>query len=376
MATFSNAPGMNPSTIDFRLGTVTIARGSTNELQELICLADPDSSNAVAKISAGALASTTFGLAVRLAGGPSSAADVAIRTVPSSTNTDNPVRAWQGVGNSSGADAWAIAVVDSSNAIVKPADSANNAIRVNVVAGAAAGSTIVTVSTIVGVVTVRPEASSNSSVYMPVRITNGTAFLGAASDYTDGSTYTDLTGPGLVFNNSSNNTMRLAGLTTPFPVQVTDSSNAAVKVGDSVNNGIRVNLVARTMVSTSAPSSNSSGSIVRQVVDNQVTTASTNAFASTSLSVMSSAANLRAYVTGYTITTTNAGPIQVGFYSSGTLLWPIVLATPSSAITGANLAVGQPGYLFRTGAGEALTLQMNGSTIAGWVAGVSYYVAP
>jgi len=136
-------------------------------------------------------------------------------------------------------------------------------------------------------------------------------------------------------------------------------------------------VVSETMQSSLAPSSGSSGVIVRQVIDNVLTTSSTNAFASTSLVIQSSGAALRSYVTAYSITTTNAGPTKVYFYSSGVMLWPVVLAAVSSAISGVNLAVTPPGYLFRTiGAADALTLQMKGSSIAGWYVGVSYYRAP
>lgn len=185
------------------------------------------------------------------------------------------------------------------------ADSTNTALRVNVVAGAAGGSTVVTVSTgsvrvhqstaadlnvtvagysttvnvsslggavivrssaanalvsvyqstaadlnvtalvssVAGFVDVTPGAPSASD-YLPVRITDGSSFISPGLEYTDGSTYSSLAGPAVMFNNSSNNTLRMAGLTTPFPVQVTDSSNAAVKPGDSANNAIRVNVVA------------------------------------------------------------------------------------------------------------------------------------
>lgn len=137
--------------------------------------------------------------------------------------------------------------------------------------------------------------------------------------------------------------------------------------------------IGANLQSTTAPSSNSSGLVVRQVVDNLLTTASTSAFASTVLTIQSSGAGLRSYVTAYSITTTNAGPSKISFYSSGVVLWPILLAAVSSAVSGVNLAVAPPGYLFRTiGAADALTLNLGGgaSTIGGWRVGVSYFRAP
>ena len=65
MATFSNIAGQEPSTVSFRAATVEITRGATVEDQEIICLGDPDTSNAIAAILAGTPGSTAWGLAVR-----------------------------------------------------------------------------------------------------------------------------------------------------------------------------------------------------------------------------------------------------------------------------------------------------------------------
>ena len=120
--------------------------------------------------------------------------------------------------------------------------------------------------------------------------------------------------------------------------------------------------IGTNLQSSAAPSSGSSGLIVRPVIDTILTTASSNAFASTSLVIQSSGAALRSYVTAYSITSTVQAPTKVSFYSSGTMLWPLVLAALSSAVTGANLAVSAPAYLFRTiGAADALTLMDVGS---------------
>lgn len=130
--------------------------------------------------------------------------------------------------------------------------------------------------------------------------------------------------------------------------------------------------------STGMPSTGSSGVVVRQALADIQTTASSNGFgSSTSLSVMSSAATTRGYVTAYSITTTNAGPTRVGFYSSNTLVWPLTLAAVSSAVSGVNLAVAAPGYLFRTvGASDGLELRSGNAAVAGWKIGVSYFKAP
>lgn len=68
-----------------------IARGSTNEEQEILVLGDPETSNAIARVTAAAPASTNAALNVRIASGPSSLVDLAVRAVLPSTATDNPV---------------------------------------------------------------------------------------------------------------------------------------------------------------------------------------------------------------------------------------------------------------------------------------------
>jgi hypothetical protein len=135
---------------------------------------------------------------------------------------------------------------------------------------------------------------------------------------------------------------------------------------------------SQALVSTTVkPSSGTRGLVVRQVTDALTTFASTSALASTSVSVASSVAATRIYVTAYSITSTNQTPAHWGFFSSNaTLLWPMTLAAISSGVAGANLAVSAPGYLFRTAAADALNFKTAGSTVAGVQMAVSYYTAP
>lgn len=83
--TFSNIGLAEPSTLTKSVASVVIARGSTNEHQEVLVLGDPQSSLGLAQVLAAAPPSTTYALAVRLAGGPSSAVDVTIQTQGNST---------------------------------------------------------------------------------------------------------------------------------------------------------------------------------------------------------------------------------------------------------------------------------------------------
>src|SRR5581483_2769786 len=111
--TFGNIAGEESSTITFKVGTVVIPRGSTNEQQEILVIGDPQTSNGLAVVKAAAPASTEFALVVRLAGGPSSVADCAIRAVLPSTATDNPVSAAQ-------AGSWTVRATVSSTAADNP----------------------------------------------------------------------------------------------------------------------------------------------------------------------------------------------------------------------------------------------------------------
>lgn len=94
--TFGHIAGAEPSTITFKAATITQTRNSSVMHQEIVTLGDPLSSLGVATILAAAPRSTEYGLTVRIAGGPSSVADLAVRAVLSSTSADNPVTAAQG----------------------------------------------------------------------------------------------------------------------------------------------------------------------------------------------------------------------------------------------------------------------------------------
>lgn len=275
MASFNHISGAEPSTITFKAATVVQTRNSSVMHQELISLADPESSLGVCAVLGAAPASTTFGLVVRTVGDST----VVQGGAPWSIKGDSTV--FQGGG------AWSI-----------KGDS-------TVFQGGGAWS-----------------VKGDSTVFQ-----GGGAW--------------SIKGDSTVFQGGS-----------PW----------AVSIGTNLQ-------------SSAAPSSNSSGIIVRQVIDAILTVASSNAFASTSLVIQSSGAGLRSYVVAYSMTSTAQAPTKVSFFSSGTMTWPVVLAALSSAVTGVNLAVSAPAYLFRTAAAEALTLQVN-SSVAGFKVGVSYFRAP
>lgn len=295
-------------------------------------------------------------------------------------------------------------IQDSSNNGIAVADSVNNAIRVNVVAGAAGGSTIITIST--GSVSI----NGNSTVFQgtsPWVISgNSTAFQGGAwavranlsSTATDnpisitaGNSSVTITavaaGAGRlnIGSTAADNAVSISGNSTAFQggawtvrsnISSTAADNPVLISGNStVVQGTSPWIVSQSMNSSVAPSSASSGMICRIVVDNILTTASTNALVSSALTIQSSAAGLRSYVVAYSILSTNAGPNKLKFYSGSTMLWPVIFAAVSSAVSGANLAVGAPAYLFRTKVAGPLSLNL-ASSLAGFQAAVSYFRAP
>jgi autonomous glycyl radical cofactor GrcA len=311
MATFSKIDGAEPSTVTFSLASVTQDRGGVTAHQELVTMAGSESTLAVAQVRDGDPASTEWALAVRQVGlstqalrvAQSSAADlnvtVAGYVAPSTTVSvsTGSVRVHQ----SSAADlnvtvAGYVApstTVTVSTGSVRVHQSSAADLNVTV----AGYSTTVNVSSLAGTVTVAGNVSSNSSVYLPVRLSNGTAFLTPGTDYTDASTASNLAGPVLTFDNGSNTTMRAVSATlglpvnvvagsaagdttvsvTPlssvatrwFPVQVSDGSTW---ISDSTNRAIRVNVVAGsvagdTTVSVTPLSSNATRWFPVQVSD-------------------------------------------------------------------------------------------------------------
>jgi hypothetical protein len=285
-----------------------------------------------------------------------------------------------------------VAVTDSSQAIVYPADSANNAIRVNVVAGAAGGSTIVTISAL-------PLISSGVPAGNSSALTVRNVWSSTHTDQNVNIAAVDSSGALAKVGDAGNNALRVnvvagaAGgstivtvsslpmVSTSVPGAASSGLNVWMVGGNRINIGSTAadNAVTATigtnLQSTAAPSSNSSGLIVRQVVDNILTVSSTNAMASTSFTINSSVANAKIRIVSYSITSTVQSPTSFKFYSSGTLLWPVRLAALSSAVSGANLACSAPGYLFCSkNAGEAVTLQ-TASTVTNVNVAVSYYIA-
>ena len=261
------------STTTMKIGTVVVDRNSTSQHQELLTIADPQTTNALARVIDG-VPSTEFGLVTR-------------------------GRVYQ----STAADLNATIVFASTTGIV---------------------STTVAVSSLAGTVQVHTLGNSTAADYIPVRIvdSSGTGFLTPSIDYTDGSTVSTLVGSGIVYGNSSNDTMRLVKVDQPFPVQLRTGT-------------LTINSTTKVITSTHSTA-------VYELIS-------------------SAAAPTRHKVFAFHVTSTHTNPSTMVFMSSAQHdLWHVGFGSGSSGITGANLAVTPPAWLFASQANAALNVRIEG----------------
>lgn len=391
MATLGKIGGAEPSTLTFELRTVTFNQNSTTMHAEVLVLGDPDTTNALAAVVNTTPGSTAWGLVTRsiIAAGNSSvtvaAVGAGVRMNIGSTAADNAVvvsgnstvaplagSVWSIQGNSTVAplagSTWNTRSLSSSKADFLATVYQSTAADLNVTV--AGYSTIVTIAAIAagaGRLNIGSTAADNAvlisgnSTAQCIQVTNPWTIAG-------NSTVAPLAGSTWATRpiQSSQADLRMTAYqSTAADLNVTVAGYSTI---------VSANIVMQSSV---APSSASSGVIVRQVIDVITSFASTSALASTSVEVASSVAAVRIYVVGYSITSTNQTPAHWGFFSSNaTLLWPLTLAAISSGVTGVNLAVSAPAYLFRTTAAEALNFKSAGTTVAGVQMGVSYFKAP
>ena len=123
---------------------------------------------------------------------------------------------------------------------------------------------------------------------------------------------------------------------------------------------------------TGQPSTNARGLVVRQVLGGLTTFVSTN-LTSTATTVISSNAASRGYVYAYSITSTVATATELIFMDGATQKWPLVLQAVSSGISGANLSVSPPGYLFAGSTGAPITLNVSSTGV--FKVGVAYWLS-
>lgn len=350
--TFGSINGEESATVTFKVETVTIDHNSTTVHREILVLGSPQSSNGLTAVVAAPPASTEFGAVVRIASGPSSAGDLLMRPVFSSTNTDNPVRA------------------------VLSSTAADNPVTVFGTVAVTGYSTVVTVANQVRVTNssalefvVRPVFSSTSADN-PVRAVLSST---AADNPVTVSGTVSVTGYSTIV--SVANQVRVINSTAAeFVVRPVFASTATDNPVSAAQAGTWTMLIGTNMQSTVAPAQASSGLMVREVIPDIKTVAST-ALTSTATVIASSNATTRGYLQGYSITSTHTSIIELAFYSGSTMLWPIVLQAISSAISGANLIVPAPAHLCKAVVGRPLTLNTASTGVSVRV-GVSYWIAP
>lgn len=305
------------STITMKLATITQTRNSTITHQEIITLGDPDSTNALMAVVNQAPASTAWAGVVRIAGGPSSLADFSVRAVPPSTAADNPCVATIGTNLQS----TAAPAGNSSAMVVRiasgPSSLADLAVR-SVWPSTATDNPVQVAHIAISTSVQKPDA------YLPIRLSDGSSFIPVGLDYNDGSTTSTLVAPGVAYDNSSNDTMRVVGINQPLPVQLRSGINS-------------YNSTTSTVVSTAA-------SAVYQLV--------------------SSVALTRMCVYAFSLTSTASAGLIVEFISSAAgNKWGLDLGSQSSGVTGANLAVSPPARLFASNSGEALNLRLGSTAV-------------
>lgn len=290
-----------PSTITKSLRTVTQDIAGTGDVhQEVMTLGGANSTLEIARVQATAPASTAMGVVVRIAGGPSSAVDLQARVN-------------QGIGNSSAGDRWSVIAAPASTLWASSAGFHFDSSGYLQVTQAGAPSTVITIARMVG--------NSSAVDSMPVRIvdSSGTGFALLGTDYTDASTTSTLVAPSLTYNNGTNNTMRLVGTLQPLPVQLRTGT---------------LSYESTTAFVTS--------------------THSTAVYA-----LVSSVAASVHKVYAIHVTSTHTRPSTIVFMSSlvGDI-WAGCFGSGSSGVTGFNMAVTPPAFLFKTRASEALNVRI------------------
>lgn len=287
----------------------------------------------------------------------------------SSTKADNLVTVYQ----SSAAELRATALIESGNSSVTVSAFAAGLLSTNL---AALNSSALNVR-IVG--------HGSSGANFPVVVSGNSTVMQGTSPWTiaGNSTVDVLAGFGAGLVSSAALTGNSSGLRVRPVWSSTNADQPVSAVIASGNSSVTITGGNSTtlpnfgaMQSTVAPSSNSSALMVRQIVDLPLTAVSTHACASTLFVINSTVAGAKCKVFAYSIMTTNAGPTRVAFYAGSTMAWAMRFAAVSSAISGANLSVTPPAYLFASDAGSSMTLRFSGSTIAGWTVSVSYFMGP
>ncbi len=339
------------STTTHRLDAISLDANSTIVLREVMVLGSPETTNALAAVLAAAPASTAFGLVVRAL----------------------PVSVFQSTAGDLNVTVAGY-VAPSTTITIRQSTAADLNVTV---AGYVAPSTTVTVN---------GNVSSNSSVYLPVRLSNGTAFISPATDYSDGSTASNLAGPTLTFDNGTNATMRAVSITRGFPVNIVEGSAAGstlVTIRQSTAAELLVTVYQSTAAalqvtarqatssggavegSTLSPPISAIGLHVRQVPSSvqSITAVVTSSNSTVVLPIVSSVAGQLVKVCAYFVGCSTSGNVSTLVFMSSLVgdLWAVTL---SSGAWGANLAQTPPHYIFKTVAQSALNCRIESASTA------------
>lgn len=161
------------------------------------------------------------------------------------------------------------------------------------------------------------------------------------------------------------------GTVTAVTGKVSVVNSSAADLGVAISDGIGNALESSTQIT----SSNARGLIVRPVISLPKTYSASTTGQSSATTIFTSNATVRPYVFAYSITSTLNGPVYWSIQKGSTRLWGGVLAAISSAISGANLAVSPPGFLFAGSTGRPLSFNVESSN-AGLNVSIAYWQCP
>lgn len=334
MATYGKIAIDEPTTTDKLAATVRVTRNSSVMEQEIVTLGDAESSLGIARVLDAVPTSTEFGLVVRVADpstGPFAISTGSVRVIQSTAADLNVTVA----GYVAPSTTVAVSTVGGKVAVVN-----SSAADLLVTATPAAGSTW----------SVRPLQSSAADLQVTATPVAGSTWATRPLQSSQG----DL-------RMTAYQSSRAELLNTVY-----QSSAAELQMTATIGTNLQ---------STAGASSNSSGLIVRPVMDNLFSVASTSGFASTTLVISQNVANQRCKIYGYSITSTVEAVTSIRFMGGSTLMWTLVTRSLSSAITGANLMVDPPGYICAGDVNSSVSLRVD-STVAGFHVSVAYFMAP
>jgi len=158
--------------------------------------------------------------------------------------------------------------------------------------------------------------------------------------------------------------MRLATVTQNWNSTVRHQELQVISGAESTNE------IARVLAA--APASTDYGLVVRSVPTVPTvfaTIANSTVGNSTDTTIISSAATVP-YVSAYTVTSSEAGPIQCGFFKGSTLLWPLTMWANGGMNTA--LAVSPPGFVFKGAVNRPINFKITSGSTGTIRVGVTY----